>query len=108
MGFWGCFYDIGEELRTTSTCPDSNLSFSQEILPLLDQRCNNCHSVTSAFGSVVLDSYDSVQVYVQDGSLIGSIRHEAPYSAMPPNQGKIPDCEIAQISTWINEGAPNN
>lgn len=108
IGLWGCFYDVGEELRRTTSCPDSDLSFSKQILPILDQRCNSCHDAANAFGSVVLDTYESVQPYVQNGSLLGSIRHEAAYSAMPPDQGKIPDCEIAQISIWINEGAPNN
>ena len=108
MGFWGCFYDIGEELRRTGSCPEESISFSQQVLPILESKCNSCHDAARAFGSVVLDTYDSVQVYVQDGSLLGSIQHEAPYSAMPPDQGKLPSCEISQIANWIQEGAANN
>ena len=104
----GCFYDLGEELRAGETCPPDSISFAAQVLPILDQQCNSCHSSRAAFGGVVLDVHDSVLVFVEDGSLLGSVRHEDGYSPMPPDQSKLPDCEIQQLTIWIQEGATNN
>ncbi|MEM6634086.1 MAG: hypothetical protein AAF694_30700 [Bacteroidota bacterium] len=104
----GCYYDLGEELRTSNECPPDSISFTAQVLPILDVQCNSCHSAQAAFGGVVLDAYDSVLVYVNDGSLLGSIKHEGGFSPMPPDQSKIPECEIQQLTIWVNEGSINN
>jgi len=40
--------------------------------------------------------------------LMGTIKHEAGYSAMPKNGMQLSDCKITQTQKWIDDGTPNN
>jgi hypothetical protein len=105
----GCYYDNEEDLYGTVTCtPNPNASFTVDVLPILNIKCNNCHAGTSPSGGIKLNSYTEVIKYVEDGSLMGSINHASGYSAMPKNGGKLPPCEIQVIQDWIDAGALNN
>ena len=103
-----CTFDNEEELGITPvTCDTSDITYSQTVVPLLGTYgCTGCHSGSSASAGIRLDSYDEV-VRWQD-RMIGSIRHDAGFSRMPRGGGKMSDCEITQIETWLNDGSPNN
>jgi hypothetical protein len=106
----GCYYDNEEELYPGSancTVP-ANSTFSGNVLPLLNNRCNNCHGGASPSAGINLTSYSEVMKYVNNGSLMGSINHGSGYSAMPKNAGKMSACEIGTIQSWIDSGALNN
>lgn len=105
----GCYYDNEEDLYGAANCnPNPNASFSVDVLPILDIKCNNCHAGISPSGGIKLDSYTEVSKYVENGSLMGSINHTSSYSAMPKNGGKLPPCEIQVIQDWVDAGALNN
>lgn len=106
----GCYYDNEEELYPGSgNCTEVvNPTFSGDVLPLLNSRCNNCHGGPVPSAGINLTTYPSVMKYVNDGSLMGSINHASGYSAMPKNAGKLPACEINIIQAWITAGALNN
>lgn len=40
--------------------------------------------------------------------LVGNIRHDAGFPAMPQGGAKLDDCKIALIKAWVDAGAPNN
>lgn len=106
----GCYYDNEETLYPGSancTVPTTS-TFSANILPLLNNRCNSCHSGSSPSGGIVLTSYTEVIKYVNNGSLMGSINHASGYSSMPKNSNKMSSCEIGTIQKWIDSGALNN
>lgn len=89
----------------TNDCAPAGVSFASEITNILSSNgCTGCHSG----GSIVLSSYSGVKAVVDDGKLLGSIKHEAGFRAMPDGGGKMNDCDIQTIETWINEGALNN
>ena len=106
----GCYYDNAALLYPGSeNCsPVANPSFSADILPILNAKCNNCHSGTSPSVGIRLDSYTEVVKYVNDKSLVGSINHASGYSAMPKGGFKMPTCEIQKIQDWIIDGTLNN
>lgn len=109
--FCSCYYDKEDYLYGTSPCNSSGSSFSTTVLPILNQRCNSCHSsnaASSAGGGIILDNYNSVKNYVPNGSLLGSIKHSSGYSPMPKGGGSLTACEIAKVTDWVNNGAPNN
>ena len=94
-----------ENVPDTSICAPSNVSFSSEVTNILSSNgCTGCHSA----GSIVLSSYSGVKSVVDNGKLLGSIKHETGFRAMPEGGGKMDDCHIETIETWINEGALNN
>lgn len=105
-----CYYDKEGILypETANCVPPASPSYQNDIRPILDGRCNNCHGGTSPSADIKLDSYADVLPYVSDGSLIGSIKHIGSFSPMPKNSGKLSACEIQKIDNWIKSGSLNN
>ena len=83
-------------------------TFNQTVAPILQAWCYSCHSGSSPSGTIRLDSYSTVKLKVDDGKLLGSIRHDSGYLPMPDGGGKLPNCEISQIEKWVADGALNN
>lgn len=96
------------ECNSGNTCDTVNVGFQKNVLPILNNNCIGCHSGTSPSGGISLQNYTEVKKYVNDGSLLGSIKREPGWSAMPKNRAKMSDCNIRQIEIWVNAGAPNN
>lgn len=91
-----------------NSCPTDNMSFSQDIAPILSSNCGVCHSTAAHLGNVILDTYTGVKSKADDGSLLGSVKHQSGFLAMPPSGTMLPECDIAKIEAWINQGALNN
>lgn len=110
MATTSCYYDHeGILYPETANCvaPDAP-SFSQDILPLLNARCNLCHSGSAPSADIRLDNYSSVSIYTTNGSLLGSVQHSGGFSPMPKNSSKLSACEIQKIQNWISSGSLNN
>jgi len=108
-----CYYDSKELLypQTNNNCDTTNVTYSSSVVPVLDQYCLGCHNNTSAAslgGNIKLENYPDVKIRVDDGSLLGAIRHETGYSAMPKGASKIDNCKITIIEKWVESGASNN
>ena len=103
-----CYYDVEEELYPAGNCETENTSFSQNVMPILTQNCNICHATGVEQRNVILDSYDAVIMHVSDGTLMGSIRHDNGFAAMPQGQPQLSVCTIEKIAAWIADGALNN
>jgi len=109
----GCYYDSEEALYGTpnTVCDVTVTKFSTEIKPILQSNCLTCHSNASATGNgggIRLQDYADVKIQVNNGKLVGSIEHRAGFSAMPKGGGKISDCNILIIKTWITKGTLND
>lgn len=91
-----------------ATCDTTGVTFSGTVQPILQATCYGCHSSGAPSGNVVLDTYAGVSSVVNDGSLLGAIKHQQGFVAMPQGGSKLPDCSIAKIEAWINAGAANN
>ncbi len=103
-----CTYD--KEMRApSSSCPDTiNVSFAARVRPLLQANCFSCHANGASAGNVSLDTYDKVQQVALSGRLLGSISHSPGFAPMPVGAGKLGDCNITAVRTWILEGSRNN
>jgi cytochrome c5 len=110
----GCYYDTAEELYSAANqniaCDTSAVTYSVSIAPVINASCNSCHDKThaAANGNVTLDDYSHFSAVATGGRLMGSIRQQPGFFAMPNNGGKLSECNIAIIQKWINMGAPNN
>ena len=103
-----CYYDSEEELYGSPQCKSSGISYKNDVSPIIGQYCNNCHFSGSTIGAGInLVGYNAVLPYVNNKSLIGSIKH-TDFSPMPKGQPKLNSCNIKIIETWIQEGFPNN
>lgn len=104
-----CEYNNEEDLYGDLECDTSDYAYGTYILPLLEATdCIACHTIANPGGGVVLEGYDNLKQSVDDGSFLGSIRHDPGYSPMPKGGPKLPECDIFRIELWINQGAPNN
>lgn len=97
-----------DNLICQSMCDSTVFTFSGAIKPLIENKCQGCHSSSNAQGSIDLSTYTLIKAKVTDGKLWGSINHSAGFSPMPKNGTKLSDCELAQFSKWIAAGALNN
>lgn len=104
-----CYYDNVEELYPQpAACDTSNITFSGNVLPILEASCISCHSGGTPAGNVNLETYDDIVAAANNGSLMGTIRHESNWSPMPKNGAKLDNCTITKMEIWIADGTPNN
>lgn len=105
----GCFYDVESVMYPEKQCTiPATVTFTADVLPLLNQYCNNCHAGTFASAGIRLDQYSYVKTSVDNGKLMGSIKWSAGYSPMPKNASKLTTCNLDKIQAWITAGALNN
>lgn len=102
---FGCYYDNEEELYGGTSCNVVSVSFSEDIMPLIQTECaiSGCH-VQGGGTPVIYDNYQNVKAKVDDGTLKDRVLVRRD---MPPS-GPLSSCQIAYIEEWINQGAPNN
>ena len=89
-------------------CDTSNFSYNSGVKPILQQNCVGCHNSSLSNGGVNLSSFSGITAVAQDGRLLGAIKHQAGFVAMPQNASKLSDCKIRQIEKWIESGAQEN
>jgi len=103
-----CYYDSEDKLYPATTCVTTNMSYQANIVPILQNNCFVCHSQAANLGSVTLEGYTSLMQFVNNGKLLGAIKHESGFSPMPQNAPALDACNIAKIEQWITDGAQNN
>ncbi|MBC7720892.1 MAG: hypothetical protein H7068_02650 [Pedobacter sp.] len=112
MVWVGCTYKkevIDYPPVTTITCDTTNVRYSVEIVGILSTNCYSCHTAPASFGGGnVLNNYNSLKIYATSGLLYDVVNHTPGSDFMPKGGGKIADCDIAKIRTWIRKGSPNN
>lgn len=89
------------------SCDPNQFTYTVTIKPLLVTQCVGCHKPGSLSGNVDLSTYTFVNTQVANGKLLGTVSHSAGFTSMPPGS-KLSDCQIRQITNWINAGASNN
>lgn len=101
-------------------CDTTNISFQDDIVPILETKCYKCHSDANAtqFGeNVDLEGYADLKSWADwepNGSksiLLANVQHDlsnVEHTAMPKGDPKLPQCEIDKIEAWINQGKLDN
>ncbi|MCK4749138.1 MAG: hypothetical protein KAT15_18925 [Bacteroidales bacterium] len=90
-------------------CDTLDVSFAEDIVPILTNNCYACHSnanapdFTSGFS---LEDYEDVAPV--SSFIVGAINHEDGISAMPKDREKLDTCRIITIEAWVNQGSLNN
>ncbi len=108
-----CYYDKEELLyggTANSPCTDTttNISYSQKVVPMLQQSCYSCHTGNFPSGGIAMGTYATDKAIGLNGKLYGSISHGTGYSPMPQSAPKMTNCQILSIKKWIDAGMPNN
>lgn len=94
--------------------------FEKQVRPILVNRCESCHSAAKGktFGGLALDSLPGWQKggesgrpilpgNAQDSLLVQAVLYKADGPQMPPQEagGKLPEAEIAVLTSWVQRGA---
>ena len=106
--FQSCESNSEEALYGIQPCDVTNVTWNSGIEALLAKRCVSCHGPEIAYNGVRHDSYQSELIVVNDGRLRGVVNQLSGFAKMPKDMGKLPDCEILLINTWLDNGAPEN
>ncbi|QGJ68940.1 Secreted protein containing Cytochrome C, Planctomycete domain [Planctomycetales bacterium 10988] len=95
-----------------------NVSYQEQIAPILNKYCVGCHSEDYAEGKLSLETYKSILKGGEHGKAISPNNAEdslliqvitgAKEPKMPPDDQEGPNQkELALLKNWINLGAPN-
>ena len=106
-----CVYNNEEELFPPEPCITENMSYINDIVPIFEQHCLQCHNENSwqiLGGNVRMSRYSDITFLIDRNFLLEVIVHEPGLPPMPKDGDKIPDCQIQKITSWINDGNPNN
>ena len=109
---------------------DSTVSYSKDVLPILEKKCVECHSATrqgegyqksglsmdsydalikgTKFGAVVKpgDSFTSALVMLAEGRADPSIK--MPHQKAETRIEDLTSKELSLVKKWIDQGAVNN
>ena len=93
-----------------NNCDTANMKYATNIVPILQNNCYRCHGSATSSGSlgIVLEGYDNIRPYAESGTLIGVITHATGYTPMPGDGGKLSDCDINKVRSWIDHGFQDN
>jgi hypothetical protein len=113
-----CSYTNSADTLTPCNLPQT-VSYQVDVLPILKQQCYRCHSADKykslSSNTLNMEDFTTLKYYATPANgrdnvsyLVGNIRHDPGFVAMPNDGGKLSDCEIATIKAWVDAGALNN
>lgn len=106
-----CQFNSAEELfpPPSGNCDTADAKYSKSISRILNTNCSvpACHDGAGAPGD--FRNYNGTKNYLDIGRqrFLNAINHIGP-SPMPKNGAKLSDCDLLQLTTWINNGYRNN
>ena len=102
----GCTNDSDSDLLNTSE--NENITYTEVIKPLMDQKCNSCHGSTPTNGAPMsLNTFETVKEAVLNRGLIERISLvEGQSGFMPLGGSKLPQTQIDAIIQWQNDDFP--
>ena len=94
--------------KKSEDCNTDGVTYTNTVKEIFDANCSSagCHESGSINGSGSLADYNDALTFVAQGRILGALRHEDGFVAMPPTGSQLDDCEIQQIEAWISDGAP--
>ena len=111
---WTWFYFC---LGGAFECSAAPVSFTREIAPLLQAKCNQCHGAEKSKGNYRLDTFDRLSTPGASGhlpipsgrpnesELLRLCRAADPDDRMPQDAEPLPPGELDLLERWIVEGA---
>jgi hypothetical protein len=103
---------------SAAVSPQAGMEYFEKVRPILEMRCYRCHSTAAKKqrGGLLLDSRDGLRKGGDSGPalvpgkpeeslLLKAVLHTGKLK-MPP-KGKLPNAAIANLETWIKNGAPD-
>jgi uncharacterized membrane protein len=103
-----CSKQSEDKLKGATTCDTTNVSYSLQVVPILQNNCYSCHSGSTPPTGIKLDTYTSLKVFASNGFLSAAVQHTGTVTPMPYGLPQLPSCEVNTIVAWVNQGMLNN
>jgi len=87
-------------------CDTVNVKYSAFVQPLIQAKCQGCHSGAAPQGGVNLSTYTNVKTFATNGKLYAAVIRTTNW--MPKGGAKLDDCTLDKLKSWIDAGAPEN
>jgi mono/diheme cytochrome c family protein len=111
--------DIPTDEPTPTEAPteaaNTTISFVNDVYPIFDSRCVNCHGGQRIEEGLIMLSYDELMAGSKNGPVIlpgdveGSLLVELIANQEMPKRGpKLTPPQVQIITKWVAAGAPNN
>jgi len=100
---------------SSSGVSSSNVSFSKDVMPILQATCIKCHGGDKTEKGLDMTSYTALMAGSQRGAVVvpgnaanSSFIHLVANGNMPKRGQKLSASQIQILTDWVNAGAPNN
>ena len=104
-----------EAPATQPAAQGTTVSFTKDVLPIIESRCINCHGGERTEKGLNLKSFADVMSGSENGPVIvpGDATHSKLVELilnqkMPKRGPKLTPPQVEIITNWVNQGAPNN
>ena len=104
----GCSKESADKLSGAATCDTASVSYSIQIVDILQNNCYSCHGGATPPTGIRLDTYANLKVFAGNGFLVSAVTQNGVVTPMPYGLPKLPACEVNTIVAWVNQGAPDN
>ncbi len=111
----GCYNDKADKLypapTTATPCDTSNVTYSNDVKPILLSSCakSACHDAATPSNGYDFSGYTGAMAAALNGRLLGTVKQASgETNPMPKGLPKLDSCSINKITRWVNQGAPNN
>jgi len=107
--------EIPTETPTAEPAAATGISFANDIMPILQSRCVNCHGGERLEEGLSLKSYSDLMAGSDNGTVVvpgdadNSLLAEMVVTQKMPKRGpKLTPPQVQLIVDWISQGALNN
>lgn len=107
--------EVPSEQPTAAPAASTGVSFANDVLPILNSRCLNCHGGDRIEEGLLVGSYGELMAGSANGPVIvpgdaaGSLLVELVENQKMPKRGpKLTPPQVQLIVDWVNQGALNN
>lgn len=104
-----------EAAAATEPVASATVSFTDDVLPILESRCVNCHGGNKIEEGLSLRTYGDMMIGSENGAVIvagdaanSKLVELVSKQKMPKRGPKLTPPQIQLIMDWINQGAQDN
>ena len=94
-----------EKVTPTDLQCNNTISFSNDLMPIIQANCIGCHDQGNASGGYDFSSYNSISTNAN--AILGSMKASG-YQLMPIGGPALPDTTIQKVKCWIEQGKLDN
>lgn len=113
LGLNSCYYDKADKLYpagSNASCDTANTKYSVHVAPIIKTNCVDagCHKTINPSGGLNFETHAGLTASIAGDKLKNALNYTAGGTKNMPPAGKLSNCDIVRIETWIANGAKND